>query len=122
MAPCCVLHYPVVSYTMTTSTKQTTTWPYESNQLTPTQRARMQEFYDDIKRSRRNNDEGYGFHIWLDGRLHDSAVTWSDAFDECRAQRRSGFQGPIVIGSGATYGVTHMGGIDGVSVRVELPA
>jgi hypothetical protein len=107
----------------TYGTITSTSWPFDSNELTPAQCARMQEFRDDIARARRNNAEGYGFHIWLDGRLHDSAVTWSDAFGECRAQRKAGFQGPIVIGSGATdRTMTHMGGIDGVSVRVELPA
>jgi len=107
---------------MTSTLIETTTWPYESNQLTPAQRVRMQEFRDDIEQARRNNADGFGFHVWLDGRLHDSAVTFMDAFDECRAQRKAGFHGPIVIGSGATYGVTHMGGIDGTSVVVELPA
>jgi hypothetical protein len=81
----------------------------------------MQEFRDDIARARHNHADGYSFHIWLDGRLHDSATTHADAFDECRAQRRAGDESPMVIGSGATYGVTNMGGIDGVSVVVELP-
>lgn len=105
-----------------TAIETTTGWPYDSSDLTPAQRVRMQEFRDDIARARANNAEGFGFHIWIDGRLHDSAVTFVDAFDECRAQRRTGVQDPMVIGSGSTYGVTNMGGIDGVSVRVELPA
>lgn len=107
----------------TYGTITSTCWPFESNELTPRQSGRMQEFREDIERARRNNAEGYGFHIWIDGRLHDSAVTWADAFDEARAQRKAGCQDQIVIGSGGSYNVTNDGKvIDGRSVRVALPA
>lgn len=102
--------------------KSTTVWPSTQSDYTAAQQARSDEFLADINQARKNNADGYPFHIWVDGRLHDSAVTHTDAFDECRALRKSGFHGHLLIGSGCTdrtLTVSHNGQD---AVRVELPA
>jgi len=96
-------------------------WPSTCSDFTATQQARVDEFRDDIERARKAHWEGYTFHIWIDGRYHDSAVTHADAFDECRAQRRAGYHGPLLIGSGftdRTLTVSHDGRD---AVRITLP-
>ena len=100
---------------------KTVVWPYESNELTPAQRVRMQEFQEDIRRARAADRDGFTFHIWIDGRYHDSAETHSDAFDECRAQRRAGVRDPMVIGSGSTDRTLTVSRDGRNAVRIELP-
>lgn len=105
----------------TTTAARSTVWPSTQSDYTPAQQARSDEFLADINRARKAHWEGFTFHIWIDGRYHDSAVTHADAFDECRAQRRAGYHGHMLIGSGytdRTLTVSH-DGQDGV--RVELP-
>jgi hypothetical protein len=96
-------------------------WPYESNELTPAQQIRMQDFRDDIERARAANRAGFSYHIWIDGRYYDSAVTHQDAFEQCRSMRKEGERAPMLIGSGSTDRTLTVSA-DGVALRIELPS
>lgn len=50
-----------------------------------------------ISRARAAARDGYPFAIWIGGRYHDSAATHTDAFEECRAQRRAGVRAHMAI-------------------------
>ena len=95
-------------------------WPYESSDLTPAQQIRMQDFRDDIRCAREADASGFGYHIWIDGRYYDSAVTHRDAFEQCRSMRKEGDRSPMLIGSGSTDRTLTVSA-DGVALEIELP-
>jgi hypothetical protein len=97
-------------------------WPSTCSDFTPAQQARNDEFRADIAAARRAHWNGYTFHIWIDGRYHDSAQTHADAFDECRAQRRAGVRDHMLIGSGFTDRTLTVSQSGRDIVRIELPA
>jgi len=97
-----------------------TCWPYESNQMTVEQMIRMDDFRADIQRAWDAHRDGFSYHMWIDGRYYDSALTHSDAFEQCKSLRQTGDYCEFLVGYGSSYQTTVS--VNGRMLQIDLDA
>lgn len=104
----------------TNSHTESITWPCTYSGFTLAQQDRVDEFRSDLARARAAHQDGFSYHIWVNGRYYDSAVTHTDAFEQCRSMRAAGERSSMLIGSGGTDRTLTVSAT-GMVLRIDLP-